>query len=52
MREVKRAESEEQESAPEPIQLTEEEMEREAEKQVNSSNKFVKKEPSKKKFRW
>ena len=52
MREVKRSESEEQERAPEPIQLTEEEMEREAEKQVNSSNKFVKKEPSKKKFRW
>lgn len=52
MREINKIEMEEREKEFEPVQLTEEEMEKEAEKQVNSLNKFVKKEPSKKKFRW
>lgn len=54
MREIKRAQNEEvePEAAPEPVQLSEEEIEMEAARQANASNKFVKKEPSKKKFRW
>lgn len=52
MREIRAMENQEPEPAPEPVQLTEEQVEKEAAKQTNSSNKFVKKEPSKKKFRW
>ena len=51
-REIIRLENEQPEPEPEPVQLTEDQMEKEAAKQTNSSNKFVKKEPSKKKFRW
>ena len=36
----------------EPNVLTNEQMEAEAARQANSSNRFTKREPSKKKFRW
>lgn len=49
---VKNMNSEEEEYNSEPKLLTEEQIQQEAIKQENSSNLFVKKQPSKKKFRW
>ena len=46
------AEKEELNQNSENSLLTEEQMQAEAAKQMNSSNKFTRKEPNKKKFRW